>query len=238
MTSGTGTPRKEEIRVSASCLAEFATSPRRSVASLLRPYKFNTKGEGLVRSRYYPPALKFIRLYHSRGNDPEVFYEARRELQKRAESAEKPGQRRKFENNIAALDAYQRIYKNRKFKVLPARRLCYQLGPITLTATPDLWVKEGNTQVLLKVGFAKRPRPYVNALLTIIRKAAVANNHRIRARNFLYLDVNLGEELICKTSLQGFNHTFLVRAKQIAAAWPSVREPAGPGHLTGEEPAA
>src|SRR5260370_20429717 len=49
------------VRVSVSCLAELMNSPNRSVESVLRPHKFNKRGEGFARSGYYQYALAAIR---------------------------------------------------------------------------------------------------------------------------------------------------------------------------------
>jgi hypothetical protein len=227
-----------EIRIPASCLAEFVTSSGRSPQALLRPYKFNRKGEGFVRARYYQPALKVMRAYHMQKNDPDVFYRARLEFQRRADTSSKRGQQKKYENNIAALDAYQQACKSRKLVILTARRFEYGLGPITVTAEPDLWVEEGKRQIVLKVGIARKNRTYIDALLTIFRKAAVASGYRIRAENFVYLDVASGKELTCKTSLAAFNQTFRSSAEQIAKVWPDIQESTSTSRARRPKPAA
>ena len=78
------------------------------------------------------------------------------------------------------------------------------------------------TQVLLKIGIAKKKASYVDILLTIIRKAAISSGYRVRARNVVYLNVTTGKEMICESSLKRFNRTFNAIAREIAKAWPSV----------------
>ena len=53
-------------------------------------------------------------------------------------------------------------------------RISYRVGQIVVTAQPDLWVEENGTEVLLKIGIAKKKPSYVDILLTVIRKAAVS----------------------------------------------------------------
>jgi len=111
----------------------------------------------------------------------------------------------------------------RHFKILPNHRIDYQIGQILVRAHPDLWVEENGTQVLLKIGMPKRKPSYVDIILTVIRKAAVSNHHRVRARNVVYLDVSTGRELICIAGLARFNRTFQAKAKEIAKVWPNIK---------------
>jgi hypothetical protein len=152
-----------------------------------------------------------------------VFQAALAELQKRADGAKEKRDRVKCEKNIVAINLYQRVYKARDFKVLPNHRIAYRLGQIRVTAQPDLWVEENGTQVLLKIGVARKKLSYVDVLLTIIRKAAVSSGHkRVRAKNVVYLNVSTGREMICTSGLTRFNRTFRAIAGEIARAWPKV----------------
>src|SRR6266581_405180 len=115
------------IRVSMSCLAEFVTAHGRSAESRLRPYKFNKRGEGFARSSYYQYALRTIRAYHSGGNDPAFFERDLLEMRTRADKAVESWERIKYERNVSAVVAYRKIYGDRTFKILPNRRLQYQI---------------------------------------------------------------------------------------------------------------
>ena len=210
------------IRVSMSCLAEFVTSYGRSPESRLRPFKFNKRGEGFARSSYYQYALRTIRAYHSGGNNPSILDRDLLEMRTRADKAIESWECIKFERNASAVVAYRRIYGNRKFKILPNRRLQYRIGGIVVTAQPDLWAEEQKTQVLLKIGMAKHNISYVDMLLSLLRKAAVSSGHKIRARNIVYLNVSNGKELVCSGGLTRFNRTFAAAAKEIANVWPQI----------------
>ena len=210
------------IRVSISWLAEFVTSYSCSPESRLRPFKFHKRGEGFARSSYYQYALRTIRAYHSEGNDPTVLERDLLEMRTRADKATESWERAKFERNISAVDAYRRIYGKRKFTILPNRRLGYRIGGIVVTAQPDLWAEEHGTQVLLKIGMARRKISYVDMLLALLRKAAVGSGHKIRARNIVYLNVSSGKEMICSGGLTRFNTTFAAAAREIAGVWPTI----------------
>jgi hypothetical protein len=225
MAQRTNRKSDSDIRISMSCLAEFVTSYGKSSESRLRPFKFNKRGEGFARSSYYQYALRTIRAYHTSGNDPGIFSRDLQEMRLRADKATENWERIKFERNASAVEAYRRIYGNRKFKILPNRRLEYQIGGIVITAQADLWAEEQNTEVLLKIGMAKHNISYVDMLLSLLRKAAVSSGHKIRARNIVYLNVSSGKEMICSGGLTRFNGTFSAAAKEIAAVWPKISPP-------------
>lgn len=213
----------DDVRVSMSCLAEFVSSPGRSPQARLRPYKFSGRGEGFARTSYYQPGLKAIRGYHVGDNDTALLNRAIEELRKRETSATTSRDRVRLERNVSAIQAYYKIYGARRFNVLPNHRLSYEVGGITITAQPDLWVEEEGTQVLLKVGMARHGGTYIDMILSLLRKAAVKSGHRIRAKNFVYLNVSTGKELICSGSLTRFNREFANGAREIAEVWPTLR---------------
>jgi hypothetical protein len=219
------------IRVSVSCLAELIKSPGRSadsIARLLRPFKFNKRGEGFARSAYYKPTLTAIRSYHSNGNDGKVFDAAIVELRNKATKTEDELEKVKFEKNVDAIAAYRAIYGKRRFRVLPNHRIGYSVGKVVFTAQPDLWVmdEDAGIQVLLKIGITKKQASYIDILLTVIRKAAVASGYtEVRARNVVYLNVTTGKEMICEGGLKRFNRTFEFIARTITNAWNKVTPP-------------
>jgi hypothetical protein len=222
MAQQSRTSAGNEIRVSMTCIADFVTKHGRSAESRLSPFKFNRRGEGFARSSYYQPALKTIRTYHSKENDLAMLNQAILEIRTLAQKADENRQRTKFEHNASAIEAYKKLYGARRFKVLPSKRLEYRIGGIVITAQPDLWVEERGTQVLLKIGMAKHNTSYVDMLLSLLRKAATSNRHKIRAKNIVYLNVSTGREMICSGSLTRFNRTFLATAKEIATVWPGI----------------
>jgi hypothetical protein len=153
-------------------LAEYVSKGGRSPESVLRPYKFRTNGEGLARIVFHPPVVAVIRKHYKLNRDPEVFESARVDWRKRADATEKKGQRAKLHSNIAALDLFRLRYKDRDFEVLPVHRISYRIGEIIFTAPPDLWVRENGQEHLIKIGFGKKSRSYIDVLLVVMRRAA------------------------------------------------------------------
>jgi hypothetical protein len=214
----------DNIRVSVTCLADFITKSGRSAESRLRPFKFSNRGEGFARSIYYQTALKAIRAYHSQENDPAILEQALAELRTLADTAEKNRDRTRYEHNVDAIIAYRKLYGKRKFKILPNRRLEYRIGSIVVKAQPDLWAEEDRAQVLLKIGIPRHGTSYIDIVLTVLRKAAASRRLRIRAKNFVYLNVSSGREMISSGALTRFNRTFREAARDIASVWPKITE--------------
>ena len=146
----------------------------------------------------------------------------------RAAKSTESRERSRFERNISAVEAYKKIYGNRKFKILPNRRLEYHIAGITVKAQPDLWVEELETQVLLKIGIARHNSSYIDMLLSLLRKAVVSGGYKIRAKNIVYLNVSTQKEMICSGALTRFNRTFTAAAREIASLWPSIAAPDTP----------
>lgn len=197
----------DDIRIGVSGFAEYVTSSPATRTKRLRPFKFRSKGEGAGRSGYYKMAKQAIREYHEAGNDQAVFRRVRQELAATMNTTSDRLVRTKCASNIAAIDAYERIYGRRYFTVLRNHRLSYSLGPVTITAQPDLWVEENGTEVLIKIGVAKKKAILTDVMLYLIRKAAVSSGYRIRARNVVYLDITEGVERSCDDKLSQFNRT-------------------------------
>ena len=215
----------EPIRISASGFAEFVTSNAKSRANKLRPFKFRNKGEGAGRSSYYQLALKTIRAYHKTNQDEKVFERELKEIQYALGGAAKRLESTKLKQNQMAIEEYRRLYGNRKFTILPNHRLECKIGTVTVTAQPDLWVEENGTQVLLKIGLARKGEEYVNVLLFIIHKAAVASHHAIGARNVVYLDIGNGIERTCDDRSGKYTTLFKAGASEIATVWPTLAGP-------------
>ncbi|MBZ5628497.1 MAG: hypothetical protein LAO06_06475 [Acidobacteriia bacterium] len=215
------------IRVSATCVAEIANSSPATRLVKLRPFKYRDRGEGAGRSAYYKRTIDVAREYHRGANDVRVI---RRVIEELTAIENDPGfsrnARTKARRNIDAVVAYDDLYGRRNFRVLSNHRISFTVGRVTITAQPDLWVEENGTVVLIKIGVAKhKTAEYIDLLLHLIRKAAIASGHRIRARNVVYLNTTTGEEIISHLPLSHFNRTIRNACQEISSLWSSVSPP-------------
>jgi hypothetical protein len=205
-----------------SCLAEYVTRGGRSPESILRPYKFRDRGEGLARIVFRPPVVNVIRKYYKLDSNSGVFDSAIADWQKKADATDKRSLRAKLHSNIVALNSFRRHYQDRDFKVLPIHRISCQVGPLVFTALPDLWVKVKDREILIKIGFGKKNRSYVDIVLAVMRRAALVHGHRIRQHNAVYLNVRTGEELAGRFAYRRVALTLAGAAREIAETWPKV----------------
>lgn len=196
------------IRLSATGVAEFIQASPATRTRKLQPFKYPHRGEGAGRSSYYKPTIDTVREYHRRG-DPKIIRRKIEELTTLENDSSLPKRNRtRARRNIDALMAYEDLYGNRNFSVQPNHRLAFKVGSVTITAQPDLWVEENGVQVLIKLGVAKnRSSDYIDLLLHLIRKAAIATGYKVRARNIAYLNVATGEEVVSQLQLSHFNRT-------------------------------
>jgi hypothetical protein len=215
----------QPIKLAATGFAEYVTANPKTRNAKLRAFKFKHKGEGAGRSGYYGFALRTIVRYHRSDRDRAVLEAAKQELLAMLPNAKDRLARTKILRNINAIEAYGRLYGQRRFEVLTNHRISHKVDAVTVTAQPDLWVSEDDIEVLIKVGVTRKKSVETDMLLHLIRKAAVQKGYRVRARNVVYLDVISGKERICAANINQFNRTFSAAAKQIAKVWPIIKEP-------------
>jgi hypothetical protein len=220
------------ISISASCVATFLNASPETRLKKLVPFKHKNVGEGAGRSGHYKPMINAAAEYHRVGNNHGVFQRviAAMTLIQEDQSLSRI-QRTKGTSNIDAILAYERIYGRRTFEFLPNRRLSFEVGGVTVTAQPDMWVVDENgNQTLFKIGAAtSKRRDYIDFMLHLIRKAAAASRQRIgtriRGSNIVWLNVATGEEIISHLPLTHFNRTIANACREIAALWPLVPDP-------------
>jgi hypothetical protein len=215
---------KHPIKIGVTGFAECVTSDPATRARKLKPFKFPNKGEGAGRSGYYARAIRAIRKYHASGNDLDVLQSTVLEFNALADAATEKRDKTKWEHNSDTVDAYRRIYGERKFRLLTNHRLVYSIKELQVTVLPDLWVEENGEEVLIKIGKARKEKLFIDVLLHVMWKAARQGGYSIQPRNVVYLDVTNGIEHSCDPALRLGP---LVRsiAREIVKLWPSIGEP-------------
>jgi hypothetical protein len=164
--------------------------------------------------------LKTVRNHLASENDPIVIDTEIEKLRREAEASEDARLSTKLERNASALEAYRSVYGGRRFELLPCHRISFPIAGVDFTAQPDIWAREGNTEVLIKIGVSRKRAAYIDILLTVMRKAAIASGYRtIRAKNVVYLNISTGQEVICRSGLTRFNLTFASIARTLAIEW-------------------
>jgi hypothetical protein len=153
-----------------SCLAAFVVKAGRSPEAILRSYKFRDTGEGHARIICHPPAVTVIRRFYRSGMDFGVLDSAIAEWHKKAGGAQSRSVRARLLNNIDSIGRSRDHLARRDFQILPNHRITCQVGQIIFTASPDLWARENGEERLIKMGFERKDRSYIDALLIVMRR--------------------------------------------------------------------
>ncbi len=207
----------------ATCLAEFVAKNRRSAMAILRPYKFKESGEGHARIVYHPPLVSLIRKFYKSNKDLSLIDLAIASWERKAEATESKSLRARLLSNAAAARLFRKRCLDKGLEILPKRTIACQIGQIVFTAPPDLWVKENGEERLIKIGFGPKPRSYIDALLIVMRKAALAHGHDIPAKNVAYLQASTGSELVSRYPYEAMALTLTAAAREIAETWAKVK---------------
>jgi hypothetical protein len=221
-------PQGEAIpQLPVSCLAAFVAKGGRSPEAILRPYKLRETVEGRARIICHPPAVTVIRRFYKSGMDFGVVDSAIAEWRKRADGTNNRSVRARLLSNIDYISRSRVHLAGRDFQVLPNQRITCQIGQIVFTASPDLWVRENGVERLIKIGFGRKDRSYIDALLIVVRTAAVNHGRSIGARNVVYLHSPTGQEFASRFSYEEMVLTLTAAAREIVETWPKVKERAG-----------
>jgi hypothetical protein len=214
--------------LSVSCLAEYITRGNRSPESILRPYKFKDLGEGRARIVFHPPVLTVIRRFYKSNRDAKVISAAIADWESKADKTDKKSVRSKLHSNIKGLRLFLSRYENREFESLPGRKISCLIEQLVFNASPDLWVRANGRELLIKVGFGKKGRSYVDVVLAVMRRAALMHGYRVRQREALYLNLRTGEEMFPRFSYKQIAVTLSTAARQIERIWPRVTASTAP----------
>lgn len=188
------------IRIPVAALANFIVGSSVKQRSVLRNHKYPRTKDG----KTLPPIVRYsetkaaIKKYHQSDNDINVLLKAVADLAaKRAvakteitNDGKKPDASR-IDDNIRALNAYMKFFSKAKFEVLTTPKLLYKHGNVEVSASLDLFVKEGGSKKLIKLDLsATPPTPeVVEIILKVTAEAATAAELGIKPENVIYIDV-------------------------------------------------
>ncbi len=221
-------PKGEVIpQLPVSCLAAFVVRGGRSPEAVLRPYKLKETGEGRARIICHPPAITVIRKFYRSGMDFGVLDSAMAEWRKRADGTSSRSVRARLLSNIDYISRSRVHLAAKDFQILPNQKITCRIGQIVFAASPDLWVRENGEERLIRIGFGRKDRSYIDALLIVMRRAAATHGRSIFARNVVYLHAPSGQEFASRFSYEEMFLTLTAAAREIVETWPKVTERAG-----------
>jgi hypothetical protein len=179
------------IKLSAKAFAEFVLAGPGEKAQIAWKALHPKSVEVRVITQYYSAAIKIIRIYHSKGNDPGYLRGQIEALEKLLDVAATAQARARARNNLRALRAYIEIYGDRKRKIIARPRIYHAGGVVRISASPDFAVEEGGKTKLVKLGVTKKKEnpELIRILLRVMYQAAAQGKLAVEPEDVLYFDV-------------------------------------------------
>jgi hypothetical protein len=179
------------VKLSAKAFAEFVLAGPGDKAQIVWKMLHPKSVEVRVITQYYSAAIKIIRIYHSKENDPRYLAGQTGSLEKLLDGATTPQARARLRNNLRALRAYMELYGDRKRKIIARPRIYHSSGMVRISASPDFAVEEGGKTKLVKLGVTKKKEnpKLIRILLRVMYQAAAQGKLAVEPEDILYFDV-------------------------------------------------
>lgn len=199
------------------------TSSAVAQRKVLRDYKFPDP-EGKAQASYYRDARTAITRFHRGDIDLAGLGSYAASLSTAAASAPKPQISARLTNNARALTRYSQRFGNVIYDVLPELRLVLQVGDVQVNVTPDLNVRQGGKQQLIRLDFSdQRPENEVIKIVSqAMFEAAIDHGLLLSTSQVVYLDIARGTAH--KLARVGARTRANIQAAcmNIQAIWPSI----------------
>jgi hypothetical protein len=210
------------IRISLKGLANYMTASPTRQRKILRDFKFPDP-EGSAQAVYYREARDLISAYHAHNHPRGWLLQRVGELIKLASLAQ--GQTAiRLRHNARALREYERHFGRKSYVVLGDIKLELVHANVRVTIFPDLHVREGGQEKIVKLEFGVRP-PLPQTVKIIVQAmfdATTKSGLGIPTSGVLYIDVPRGR--IHRGARLGSRMARDVESAclNIAAIWPTI----------------
>ncbi len=183
------------IKISVKGLAKFMTSSAAAQRKVLQDYKFPNEDEPTAMRLYYGEAVDSIKAYYLRQLPLNWLREQADRISQLASTVNGMSATR-LKNNVRGLRQYADNFGNRRFTILGDLRLALEFGSVKVTVVPDLHLREGTKEKILKLDFAKAQpdEEMVKVIVQSMFEAFRVNQGTITPSSVLYLDVARGDE--------------------------------------------
>ena len=183
-------------KISVKGLAEYMTSSATAQRSILRQYKYPDEDSSRAKILYYREARDRIVAFHRTKKDPAWLLAEAASLNALAMlSAGRT--RTRLNHNARALRDYNKSFGDKIYKILPDISLAVAYGDIRVTAFPDLHVREGTNEKIIKLDFSveRQPDEVARIICQVFFEAANLAGINLPSKNVLFVDVTRGREL-------------------------------------------
>jgi hypothetical protein len=211
---------RNSARISIKGLAKFMTSSNLTQRKTLRDFKYPDP-EGSAQAIYYREARDFVRAFHERSLPLEWLRQRASLLSSLAGQSSKNAETR-LRNNARAINAYRENFPNTRYSILPDLRLEFTNAAVRVTAYPDLHVREGGVEKLLRFEFgsAELNERAIQILAQGMLMAAAASAVDITPRGVIVVDVPRGRVYEAGRLRSRLTREIEAACQTIADIWP------------------
>lgn len=211
------------IKISVKGLAKFMTSSSAAQRKILRDYKHPDEDEPAAMRLYYKDATDRIVAYHRSGHDRSWLTEKAKDVAELARLTPGPAGTR-LRNNSRALSFYEQHFAERSFEPQGQLRLRLEVGGVTITVSPDLYVLEKGKAKVVKLEFSKEAPSdeSVKIISQAMFEAAKGHVQGLSSSSVLLLDVPRGTEHRGARAGARMLNEIQAACKTIEAVWPSI----------------
>jgi hypothetical protein len=213
------------IRITVKGLAKFMRKGPAGQRTVLRDFKYPREPEARAQTIYYAEARNGIREYHSSGNDPASLVGAVDALRKKADRA--AGQTKiRLEHNIRAMETYLHHFSSKHFQILKSPNLAYFHGSVVVSSVPDLFVREGKSEKLIRIDLGADPtdEDMIRIILQVTYEAALAAGMNISPSHVLYLDISRGLQHSGARARTRLTRDIQAACENIEAMWDGIKK--------------
>jgi hypothetical protein len=211
------------IKLSVKGFADFMTSGPAKQRNILRQYKYPDEDEAHARILYYREARDRIAGYHKGRESPDWLATQSGNLSSLA--ALSAGRTRaRLNHNARALTAYHAHFGNREFEMLEDLVLRFTLEEVTITVAPDLHVREGGVEKMIRLEFGKDhpPERLIKIIAQLMYQTASDAGMNLKSSSVLCFDVPRGSVYKGAAVRSRLMKDIEATCQNISALWPSI----------------
>lgn len=182
-------------QISVKGLADFMGASHSRQRTIIRQFKYPREDEAHAKIIYYREAREVIESYHRADRDVRWLHDLANQVEALGNSLAGRG-RTRLRYNAGGIRAYAAHFARRRFKVLDRISLPLVYADVRITAVPDLHVREGKQEKIVKLEFSVDPPSdaEIKVIPQLLFEAATAGGLGLSSSGVLYLDVLRGEE--------------------------------------------
>jgi hypothetical protein len=182
-------------KLSLKGLADYMTAEAARQRTILRQYKYPSEDDARVKIMYYREARDRISAFHRGRENPNWLLNNADQLQTLA-SLSRGSTRTRLNHNARVLRSYKRYFSEKEYEVLKDLNLELSYGDVIITVRPDLHVREGRREKIIKYEFGVEAPIHreINIISQIMFESANNNGMALSSANVLYIDITRGHE--------------------------------------------